>query len=152
MFLCTDGYPLITGVGSHPPADGPASGWMRVNRFANNKNTNGPTTPHPTMPIQFATDGENGSQISPTMQMTPVRIISARVAFCSRPPRNTGAASSIESAKNQSQAKVSIVCGNGGHPVAMNCVGPHALRQGRLTGDDEQGEIDAGRDGSREPP
>ena len=92
---------------------------MRVKRFASNRNTIGPATPHPRIPIRVACGGENGSHTSPRIQRTPVRSISARTAFSSLPPRNTGAASSMESPKNQSQAKKSNACGNGGHPEEM---------------------------------
>ncbi len=129
--------------GSHAPADKPSSGWMRVNKFANSKNTIGPTTPQPAMPIQFATDGENGSHTRPVMQMTPETTIRIRVAFCSLPPRKTGAAISIESAKNQSQAKVSIVCGRGGQP-GVTYAALHMLCARAGDGQHEQGKIHAG--------
>jgi hypothetical protein len=55
-----------------PQREASASGRMRVNGFARSRNTNGPATPHPRMPIRVACDGENGSHTSPRVHRAAV--------------------------------------------------------------------------------
>src|SRR5512137_1307002 len=80
----------------------------------------GPAAPQPRMPTMMACAGETASQANPARHRAPLKIITRRSAVLSVSPPKTGAASSIDIPKNQSQTKLSRMNAGAGHLHGRN--------------------------------
>jgi len=84
------------------------------------KKTTIATTVYPIIPIFLTFMFANGTPIKPIRERTPLIIITIRSVFSKLLDLKTGAAKSIESAKNQSQANISKVYITDGHLKEKN--------------------------------
>src|SRR5271157_719316 len=80
----------------------------------------GPAAPQPRMPRTIACAGETASQTNPARHRAPLKIITRRSASLKVFPPKIGAASSIDTPKNQSQTKLSRMKAGAGHLHGRN--------------------------------